>query len=222
MAFTMKKDLTIILLLAFIVMCGAVLFKSYSKSPAPTLIGQNPGTSVIPEEGEVSLRLGETATFRNLTLTPVSVVEDSRCAEGVQCIQAGRVRVNTEIISGLGMSGMTIEAGKSVTTEAQKITLISVTPYPKAGTAIRSDDYRFVYRVEKRPAGEINPGASTEKCYIGGCSGQICSDQPGMASTCEYREAYACYKTAKCERQASGLCGWTQTAELKMCLQNAN
>jgi hypothetical protein len=53
---------------------------------------------------------------------------------------------------------------------------------------------------------------------VGGCSGQICSDQPDMASTCEWREEYACYKTARCEKQASGQCGWTATAELNMCL----
>jgi hypothetical protein len=55
-------------------------------------------------------------------------------------------------------------------------------------------------------------------CYIGGCSSQICSDQPDMASTCEYREEYGCYKTATCERQVGGECGWTATMALNTCL----
>lgn len=59
------------------------------------------------------------------------------------------------------------------------------------------------------------------KCYIGGCSSQLCSDQPNMMSTCEYTEAYGCFRTATCERQATGACGWTETAELKQCLFNA-
>jgi hypothetical protein len=58
-------------------------------------------------------------------------------------------------------------------------------------------------------------------CYVGGCSGQICSDQEGMVSTCEFRQEYACYQTAKCERQSSGQCGWTITPELSMCLSEA-
>jgi hypothetical protein len=58
-------------------------------------------------------------------------------------------------------------------------------------------------------------------CRPTGCSGQICSDQDA-ASTCEYREAYACYKTAECKRQASGQCGWTQTTALAQCLSAAN
>lgn len=55
-------------------------------------------------------------------------------------------------------------------------------------------------------------------CFVGGCSGQICSEQPGIISTCEWREEYACYQTATCERQADGACGWTETPELNSCL----
>jgi len=57
-------------------------------------------------------------------------------------------------------------------------------------------------------------------CYIGGCSAQICSAEKDIASTCEYREEYMCYKTAKCERQSNGSCGWTQTTNLTMCLKD--
>ena len=59
------------------------------------------------------------------------------------------------------------------------------------------------------------------KCFVGGCSGQACSGEEGVITTCEFREEYACYKTAVCERQPSGECGWTKTAELKSCLDNA-
>ncbi len=75
----------------------------------------------------------------------------------------------------------------------------------------------------------VTPATSTKpvtqaRCYVGGCSGQICSDQPDMVSTCEYREAYGCYKStgAKCERQSTGQCGWTQTTELAQCIQKAD
>ncbi len=62
--------------------------------------------------------------------------------------------------------------------------------------------------------------AAREKggCYIGGCSQQLCSDQPDAVSTCEYREEYSCYQTATCERQSSGQCGWTQSTALNTCL----
>ncbi len=61
-------------------------------------------------------------------------------------------------------------------------------------------------------------------CMIGGCSGQLCVDAAtggDMASTCEYRSEYACYKSAECERQSTGKCGWTESEELRACIQNA-
>ncbi len=59
------------------------------------------------------------------------------------------------------------------------------------------------------------------ECFVGGCSSQLCTDQPDMASDCMYREEYACYQTATCERQSTGQCGWTETNELRACIANS-
>ncbi len=60
-----------------------------------------------------------------------------------------------------------------------------------------------------------------EPCRATGCSGQLCADAD-TASTCEWREAYACYpRVGVCERQADGACGWTQTEALQRCLADA-
>ncbi len=59
-----------------------------------------------------------------------------------------------------------------------------------------------------------------EGCYIGGCAGEICSDEPGVMSPCLWKPEFACYKLARCERQADGKCGWTMTPELKRCLES--
>jgi hypothetical protein len=58
-------------------------------------------------------------------------------------------------------------------------------------------------------------------CVVGGCSGQVCGEasaQDDMMTTCEYRTEYACYQTAICERQVTGQCGWTETPNLRACL----
>lgn len=68
------------------------------------------------------------------------------------------------------------------------------------------------------------PAASAaEGCVIGGCSGEICADAGSepTVSACIYKEAFACYKSARCEKQASGSCGWTRTDDLTSCLQKA-
>ncbi len=61
----------------------------------------------------------------------------------------------------------------------------------------------------------------SDGCFKGGCSGQLCTDSPDMVSTCEWREEYACYQSAICERQPSGKCGWTKTPALTQCLNTA-
>ncbi len=92
------------------------------------------------------------------------------------------------------------------------------------GVIIAGDRYNFkisgrkgkgrtataVYRRMK----ETNDAA----CFVGGCSGQICSDQGGVISTCEFRPEFACFQQATCERQAGGECGFTETPELDHCL----
>jgi hypothetical protein len=62
---------------------------------------------------------------------------------------------------------------------------------------------------------------SAGACIKSGCSGIVCVE-PGkeVVTTCEYKAEYACYKTASCERQPNGACGWTETAELTACLAN--
>lgn len=62
--------------------------------------------------------------------------------------------------------------------------------------------------------------AAAADCFVGGCSGQVCSDQEGVITTCQWRPEYACYQDADatCERQSSGQCGWTPTPELSACL----
>jgi len=68
-------------------------------------------------------------------------------------------------------------------------------------------------------------GRFVEKgCVIDGCSGQLCvsvEDFP-QATTCEYREEYACFEEsyARCEKQDDNKCNWTQNTELKQCLNN--
>lgn len=80
----------------------------------------------------------------------------------------------------------------------------------------------WAYRSAQSPEDALVPAPDSSTlsggCFVGGCSGQICSDQEGAVSTCEYKEEYACYKSAKCERQASGQCGWTEPLEFSMCV----
>jgi len=64
---------------------------------------------------------------------------------------------------------------------------------------------------------------SSRGCKVGGCSSQLCVDESeeDVVTTCEFKAEYACYQSAKCERQEDGQCGWTPTEELVTCLRSA-
>ena len=70
------------------------------------------------------------------------------------------------------------------------------------------------------PIDNGNGSVSDGACYVGGCSSHVCSDNPDVVTTCEWRPEYACYREATCERQTSGECGWTMTPALQACLVN--
>lgn len=59
--------------------------------------------------------------------------------------------------------------------------------------------------------------AAQGACVKTGCSGHICADGDRF-STCEFRPEYGCYRSATCERQADGACGFTKTPALTSCL----
>ena len=77
-------------------------------------------------------------------------------------------------------------------------------------------------KIDKTNNGNKNNGVSPT-CKIAGCSGQLCvsADSSDIITTCEYKAEYACYKSARCENQSNGLCGWTQTKELANCIENS-
>lgn len=164
----------------------------------------------------VGLRLGELGSFTEISIIPLSVEEDSRCPADVTCIQAGTVRLKIHVISSTGTSTSIVKLGQAFTTEGMEITLTDVIPAKNSEIDVDEAEYRFNFDVTKQDATLVNNPAGT--CYRGGCSSQLCSDQPDMVSTCEFREEYACYQRAVCERQSSGECGWTETSELRACI----
>lgn len=55
-------------------------------------------------------------------------------------------------------------------------------------------------------------------CKIGGCSGELClGENESRQSACLFLPGYGCFKHSKCEKQPSGLCGWTETPAYKAC-----
>ncbi len=71
--------------------------------------------------------------------------------------------------------------------------------------------------VDNKPQ-PITPSVKVD-CVVMGCNNEVCTtpDDP-IFTACVVQPQFVCYKTAVCEKQATGRCGWTQTPELTACL----
>lgn len=139
---------------------GFIYFAGQQESPLEGITGESPTTT--PGTGATSTPVATTtfvrvetalddgATALDVTVTPRELLEDSRCPIGVQCIWAGQVRVRAQIDSGLGTAHEEFTVGRTITTEAEAVTLVEVSPTPREGTEIGKSDYRFIFEIEKR------------------------------------------------------------------------
>lgn len=100
----------------------------------------------------VSAGLGGHARFVGLDVDPLRIEEDSRCPTGVQCIQAGTVRLLVRIEDRSGEREATLILGKPVALAAGGwLGLAAVCPYPRQPGKIARSDYRFTFAFRVQP-----------------------------------------------------------------------
>lgn len=56
-----------------------------------------------------------------------------------------------------------------------------------------------------------------KKCYIGGCSGEICSDQTDIVSTCEILPGMECLKKGTSCKPINNECTWVLSQDAAQC-----
>ncbi len=90
-----------------------------------------------------------------------------------------------------------------------------VTVAGPSGRCLKHADASCGWEVLSCPA----EAGGAKACAPTGCSGTVCAEVGAeIVTTCEYRPEYDCYKSAKCERQGGGSCGWTPSDALQACL----
>ncbi len=184
------------------------------------------GTPVIASTtNELQLRVGKPGFVSGLRVTVENLIADSRCPKEVQCIQAGSVSARVTLQSDTDQETREFVAGSEPHAfDTYRVALVDVSPYPSITARIHPSAYVFTFRVS--PLDAVTPplapkSSETAECFVGGCSGEVCSDQKDVVSACVYRSEFACYKEATCTRQSSGKCGWTHTPALERCLSDA-
>lgn len=97
-----------------------------------------------------TVALGETFRAGRKTVTPVAIVEESRCPSDVQCIQAGTVRLSVKISGQAAPVIIGLQSPAAV--GGRWLHLVAVSPYPRQAAPIAPRDYRFTFRVEPGPS----------------------------------------------------------------------
>lgn len=114
------------------------------------------GSTPTPSESTLTASIHERVSALGVSITPLSVLEDSRCPSDVTCIQAGTVRLRAKLESGLGTATQDFRLGEPVTTEAEAVTLLSVTPGKISTEELKPSEYRFTFKIEKRAISYAN------------------------------------------------------------------
>ena len=88
-------------------------------------------------------------TGLGVTITPLAVLEDSRCPSDVTCIQAGTVRLSAKVrIDQQGVETMeTFSIGVPVSIGGGTVTLVSVSPNKSQNSEITLSSYQFMFQV---------------------------------------------------------------------------
>lgn len=129
---------------------------SFEKKDGTIALMEN-GTStfrgcVVLAEGNAVLiaRIGERITGGGVAVTPLEVIEDSRCPSGAECVSAGTVRLKAKLESAAGSGDQTFTLGQGVTTEAEVVGFTAVFPLKTSTQEISTGDYQFFFSILKR------------------------------------------------------------------------
>ena len=110
-----------------------------------------PGTSTTMS-GNSNLayaRIGETIALGGPRLTPLVLIEDSRCPHDVRCVWAGRVRISATISTPTMKLTRELILGEPFSVADGTLTLSEVQPSKRPDAAIQTRDYRFGFRFAK-------------------------------------------------------------------------
>jgi membrane-bound inhibitor of C-type lysozyme len=113
---------------AFIEELGVVSYKDCKE--------QNKGTNV------------STTSDTNATVTVLELVEDSRCASDVECIQAGTVRVKARVSRNGKTEDAIFTLNEPKIISGTTVTLSKVSPERISGIALTFKDYKFTFAIE--------------------------------------------------------------------------
>lgn len=104
-----------------------------------------------------SAKIGEKINIGGLTMMPTAVIQDSRCATDVVCIQAGTVTASVALGGVVSPTTYIFTLGTQVTVEGWDIKLVNVQPAPLSTKKLARSDYTLSFTAVQHsgvPTGE--------------------------------------------------------------------
>jgi hypothetical protein len=89
--------------------------------------------------------VGQQAYVDGLKVTPLKVLEDSRCPINARCVWAGRIIVRTAVAGGSWRQVHDLELGKPQQVADGQLTLVAAEPGKMAGAPAEPRAYRFTF-----------------------------------------------------------------------------
>ena len=107
-----------------------------------------PAPPPAPEDGIASARLGQRVYVDGPGVTPLAVLEDSRCPTdpGVRCVWAGQVRLSIKVELGSGQRDHEITTRTPLHIADGNLQLVEVTPSRTQNGPQTPQDYTFGFR----------------------------------------------------------------------------
>lgn len=126
-------------------------------APCPNATS-TPGDGGLPTPSGSVVALGQRILNNGVYITPLEVLEDSRCPVDVQCIQAGTVRLRTDLTNVSTRQTVILTLNNPTTFAGQTVVLKNVFPAHHSKLEIKPSDYRFEISVTRMPV--LNSGIS--------------------------------------------------------------
>ena len=108
-----------------------------------------PPPSVISASVSATVGIGDRATLNGLTITPLKLIEDSRCPINARCVWAGRLILRTEFSAGGSSETRDFILGTAQAVPDGSLTLVGAEPGKLAGAEGNPPANRFTFELNR-------------------------------------------------------------------------
>lgn len=108
-----------------------------------------PAGNPVIDKTTFEARIGMSGSVYDVSITPVEILEDSRCPTDVVCIQAGTVRVRATVVVDGASTIKDFKLNDALTIGNNLVELVEVKPTKQSTVEVNKSSYRFIFRVIK-------------------------------------------------------------------------